>query len=192
MSARIAVIPGDGVGLEVVPEAVQVLEHVNPELQFDYFDWGSQRYHELGAMRPEDGLDQLAGHDAVLLGSIGWPTVPDHISLWEGLMPLRKAFDLYVNLRPVNLLPGPRGPLADRGPADVDMLFIRENTEGEYSGAGGSVHGAPGGSIQAIGDHEIAVEVPVFTSWAIERCARYAFEQANARSGKLILSLIHI
>jgi tartrate dehydrogenase/decarboxylase / D-malate dehydrogenase len=188
MSVRIAVIPGDGVGLEVVPEGVRVLQKVNPNLQFDYFDWGSRRYHEVGAMRPEDGLDQLADYAAVLLGSIGWPTVPDHISLWEGLMPLRKVFDLYVNLRPVKLLPGLRGPLADRGPSDVDMLFVRENTEGEYSGAGGIVHGAPGpgGAIHTIGDHEIAVEVPVFTSWAIERCARYAFEQAVARSGRLI------
>jgi len=104
--------------------------------------------------------------------------VPDHVSLWGGLMPLRKSFELYVNLRPVRLLPGIKGPLADRGPAEIDMLFIRENTEGEYSGTGGFVHSDH--------DYGLAVEVPVFTRNGIARCARYAFEQARQRSGRLI------
>jgi tartrate dehydrogenase/decarboxylase / D-malate dehydrogenase len=170
--ARIAVIPGDGVGQEVVPEGVRVLSTVDPGLEFVELDWGSARWERTGAMMPADGLAQLREYDAVYLGSIGWPTVPDHVSLWGGLMPLRKAFELYVNLRPVRLLPGIKGPLADRGPAEIDMLFIRENTEGEYAGTGGFVHSDH--------DYGLAVEVPVFTRKGIARCARYAFEQARA------------
>ena len=178
MSARIAVIPGDGVGQEVVPEGVRVLSAVDPGIEFVELDWGSARWERTGAMMPADGLAQLREYDAVYLGSIGWPTVPDHVSLWGGLMPLRKSFELYVNLRPVRLLPGIRGPLADRGPAEIDMLFIRENTEGEYAGTGGFVHSDH--------DYGLAVEVPVFTRKGIARCARYAFEQARHRSGRLI------
>jgi tartrate dehydrogenase/decarboxylase/D-malate dehydrogenase len=175
---RIAVLPGDGVGQEVIPQGVRLLSVVNPELEFAEFDWGSDYYARTGRMMPEDGIALLSEFDAVYLGSVGWPTVPDHISLWQGLMPLRKSFELYANLRPVKLLPGIRGPLADRGPQDVDMLFIRENTEGEYAGAGGRVHaGHPG---------ELSVEVPVFTRQAIARCAQYAFGHAQRRSGKLI------
>ena len=143
MSQQIAVIAGDGVGREVIPAGVRILSHLRPDLEFVEFDWGSDRYLRTGAMMPDDALDTLARHDAVYLGAIGWPTVPDHVSLWGCLMPIRKSFELYVNLRPARLLPGIRGPLAGRGPKDVDMLFIRENTEGEYSGIGGSVQTRP-------------------------------------------------
>ncbi len=178
MSQQIAVIAGDGVGREVIPAGIRVLSQLRPDLEFVELDWGSERYLRTGAMMPEDALDTLARHDAVYLGAIGWPDVPDHVSLWGCLMPIRKAFELYVNLRPAKLLPGIRGPLAERGPRDVDMLFIRENTEGEYSGTGGFVHaGHP---------YEMAVEGPVFTRLGVERCARYAFERARERSKRLI------
>src|SRR2546427_152280 len=128
-------------------------------------------------MMPPDALATLAKFDAIYLGAIGWPTVPDHVSLWGCLLPIRKTFDQYVNLRPVRLPPGVRSPLADRRPDEVDMLFIRENTEGEYSGTGGRVHvGTPA---------EVAVEVPVFTRRAIERCARYALDRARGGSRPL-------
>ncbi len=178
MGRRIAVIPGDGVGQEVVPQGLKVLSAVDAGLEFTELDWGSQRYERTGAMMPDDALDILAGFDAIYLGAIGWPTVPDHVSLWGCLLPIRKTFEQYVNLRPVRLPPGIRSPLAGRGPADVDMLFIRENTEGEYSGTGGRVHaGHP---------QEVAVEVPVFTRMGIRRAARFAFERARERSRRLI------
>jgi tartrate dehydrogenase/decarboxylase / D-malate dehydrogenase len=175
---RIAVIEGDGVGKEVVPEGVKVLRAAAADLEFDKFDWGSERYLGTGRMMPEDALSTLQRYDAIYLGACGWPSVPDHVSLWGLLLPIRKAFEQYVNLRPVRCLPGIASPLAGRGPADVDMLFIRENTEGEYSGTGGRVHaGHPG---------ELAVEVPVFTRHAIARCARYAFARAMERKRRLI------
>ncbi|HEY8641420.1 MAG TPA: tartrate dehydrogenase [Candidatus Dormibacteraeota bacterium] len=178
MAARIAVIPGDGVGKEVVPEGLKVLAAVDGSLEIRELDWGSDRYGRTGEMMPADALQTLAGFDAIYLGAIGWPTVPDHVSLWGCLLPIRKAFEQYVNLRPVRLPPGLRSPLAGRGPKDIDMLFIRENTEGEYSGTGGRVHvGHP---------QEIAVETPVFTRHAIARCAAYAFERAQERSHRLV------
>src|SRR5437868_14446899 len=129
-------------------------------------------------MMPDKGLEVLRAFDAIYLGAIGWPTVPDHISLWGLLLPIRKRFEQYVNLRPVRLLPGSTSPLLGRGSADIDMLFVRENTEGEYSGAGGRVHiGTP---------NEVAVEVPVFSRMAIERVIRYAFERARERRHHLV------
>ena len=122
---RIAVIAGDGVGKEVVPEGVKVLRAATAGLQFDDYDWSSDHYLRTGRMMPEDALATLAGYDAIYLGACGWPTVPDHVSLWGLLLPIRKAFEQYVNLRPVRCLPGIPSPLAGRGPADVDMLFIR-------------------------------------------------------------------
>lgn len=178
MSKRIAVIPGDGVGTEVVPEGLKVLGSLGLDLDFDELPWGCEHYQRTGRMMPADALDTLAGYDAIYLGAIGWPTVPDHVSLWGCLLPIRKTFEQCVNLRPVRLPPGIRSPLAGRGPEDVDMLFIRENTEGEYSGTGGRVHVGT--------DAELAVEVPVFTRRAIARCAGYAFEQAGERRGRLI------
>jgi tartrate dehydrogenase/decarboxylase/D-malate dehydrogenase len=178
MSHRIAVIPGDGVGREVVPEGVKVMRSLGVPLDFEELPWGCEFHARTGRMMPEDALAVLAGFDAIYLGAIGWPTVPDHVSLWECLLPIRKTFEQYVNLRPVRLPPGIRGPLAGRGPEDVDMLFVRENTEGEYSGTGGRVHVGT--------EAELAVEVPVFTRRAIERCARYAFERARERRGRLV------
>jgi tartrate dehydrogenase/decarboxylase / D-malate dehydrogenase len=178
MSHRIAVIPGDGVGKEVVPVGLDVLRALDVPFTFDELPWGCDFRARTGRMMPEDALATLAAYDAIYLGAVGWPTVPDHVSLWECLLPIRKTFEQYVNLRPVRLPPGIRGPLAGRGSADVDMLFIRENTEGEYSGTGGRVHVGT--------EAELAVEVPVFTRRAIERCARYAFARARERSGRLV------
>ena len=178
MSHRIAVIPGDGVGKEVVPAGLEVMRALGVPLTFDELPWGCDFHARTGRMMPDDGLATLAGYDAIYLGAIGWPTVPDHVSLWECLLPIRKTFEQYVNLRPVRLPPGVRSPLDGRGPDDVDMLFVRENTEGEYSGTGGRVHVGT--------DAEVAVEVPVFTRRAVERCARYAFERARERRGRLI------
>ena len=175
---RIAVIAGDGVGKEVIPEGIKVMEAAAAGLQFEYFPWGSQYFERAGRMMPEDALVTLQAYDAIYLGACGWPTVPDHISLWGLLLPIRKTFEQYVNVRPVRCLPGIKSPLAGRGAADVDMLFIRENTEGEYSGTGGRVHiGGPA---------EVAVEVPVFTRSAIERCARFAFQMSMERKRHLI------
>ena len=175
---RIAVIAGDGVGKEVVPEGIKVMEVALPGLSFELFGWGSDHFQKTGRMMPEDALETLQGFDAIYLGACGWPTIPDHVSLWGLLLPIRKAFEQYVNLRPVRCYPGIKSPLAGRGVRDVDMLFIRENTEGEYSGAGGRVH---------VGHAtEVAVEVPVFSRHAIERCARYAFERAMERKKRLV------
>jgi tartrate dehydrogenase/decarboxylase/D-malate dehydrogenase len=175
---RIAVIAGDGVGKEVIPEGIKVMEAATAVLQFEPFPWGSEYYEKTGRMMPDDSLATLQAYDAIYLGACGWPTVPDHISLWGLLLPIRKGFEQYVNLRPVRCLPGIKSPLAGRGPSDVDMVFIRENTEGEYSGTGGRVHAGHA--------TEVAVEVPVFTRSAIERCARYAFERAMERKKRLV------
>jgi tartrate dehydrogenase/decarboxylase / D-malate dehydrogenase len=173
----IAVIAGDGVGKEVIPAGLRVLEAVT-SLDVQMLPWGAEYYVKTGAMMPGNALSRLDDYDAIYLGAVGWPTVPDHITLWGLLLPIRKAFQLYVNLRPVKLPPGVACPLAGRGPDDIDMVFIRENTEGEYSGTGGRVHvGTP---------YEVAVEAPVFTRLAVERVARYALDQARARSGSLI------
>src|SRR5487761_788275 len=175
--AAIAVIPGDGVGKEVIPAGLRVLETVT-SLNVEVLPWGAEHYEKTGAMMPSDALSRLDSFDAIYLGAVGWPTVPDHASLWGLLLPIRKAFELYVNLRPVKLFPGVRGPLADRGPDDIDMLFVRENTEGEYSGTGGRVHvGTP---------IEVAVEAPIFTRAAVERVVRYAFARACERSRTLV------
>jgi tartrate dehydrogenase/decarboxylase/D-malate dehydrogenase len=178
MSRRIAVIPGDGVGKEVVPEGIKVIRRTGADLEFEELPWGCDFYAKTGRMMPEDALRTLAGYDAIYLGAIGWPTVPDHVSLWECLLPIRKTFEQYINLRPVRLPPGISSPLSGRGPDDIDMLFVRENTEGEYSGTGGFVHVGTAA--------ELAVEVPVFTKRAVERCARYAFERARERSRRLV------
>ena len=175
---KIAVIAGDGVGKEVIPEGIKVMEVALPGLGFELFEWGSGHFAKTGRMMPEGALETLQRYDAIYLGACGWPTIPDHISLWGLLLPIRKAFEQYINLRPVRCLPGIKSPLAGRGPHDVDMLFIRENTEGEYSGAGGRIHvGHP---------TEVAVEVPVFSRHAIERCARYAFQRAGERKKRLV------
>src|ERR671935_415700 len=176
--ARVAVIAGDGVGKEVIPVGIEVVQAVTRGIEFEELPWGCEFYERSGRMMPADGMQTLARFDAIYLGAIGWPTVPDHLSLWGLLLPIRKTFEQYVNVRPVRLLPGLRTPLAGRGPEDIDMLFLRENTEGEYSGTGGRVHAGT--------DLELAVEVPVFTRRAIERVARYALERARERRKQLI------
>ncbi|MCS7235907.1 MAG: tartrate dehydrogenase [Armatimonadota bacterium] len=178
---RVAVIPGDGIGQEVVPEGVRVLQAAARRFGFQVqtveFPWGCGYYLEHGAMMPPDGLQQLRSFDAILLGAVGDPRVPDHVSLWGLLLRIRKGFDLYVNLRPVRLLEGVPGPLAGRGPGDVDMLFVRENTEGEYAGVGGRVaEGTP---------EEVALQTSVYTRRGTERILRYAFELARKRRRRL-------
>src|SRR3989442_10849690 len=141
MRHRIAVVPGDGIGKEVVPEGKRVLDAAGRRFGFDFewttFDWSCDRFTETGRMMPEDGLDQLRQFESIFLGAVGFPGVPDHVSLWGLLIPIRRGFRQYINLRPVRLLKGARSPLAGRGPADIDMVIVRENNEGEYSEIGG-------------------------------------------------------
>jgi len=176
---NIAVIPGDGIGKEVVAEGVKALKtvaEVHGGLNFllDDFPWGCEYYLRMGEMMPKNALDILSGYDAILFGAVGSPSVPDHISLWGLLLPIRKAFDQYVNLRPIKLLPGVPCPLKDKGPEDIDFVVVRENTEGEYSGAGGRLHvGTP---------YEVAVQTGIFTRHATERVIRYAFRLARERN----------
>jgi tartrate dehydrogenase/decarboxylase/D-malate dehydrogenase len=179
---RLAVIPGDGVGREVIPEGLRVLRRAGEvtgrfTIETRDFPWSCEYYLETGSMMPADGLSQLADSDAVYLGAVGFPGVPDHVSLWGLLLPIRQGFDQYVNLRPVQVLEGIPGPLRDTGPDDVDILCIRENTEGEYSGLGGRFHvGQP---------EESAVQTSMFTRRGVERIARYAFERARERRRRL-------
>jgi tartrate dehydrogenase/decarboxylase/D-malate dehydrogenase len=175
----IATIAGDGIGVPVTEAALQVLERIAGRhgfaLSFTTFDWSCSYFVKHGRMMPDDGINQLRPFDAILLGAVGWPqTVPDSVSLHGLLLPIRKAFEQYANVRPHRLLPGVDGPLrAD----NFDILCIRENTEGEYSGAGGRLHvGTP---------LEVAVETSIFTRTGVERILRYAFEQARMRRGKL-------
>jgi tartrate dehydrogenase/decarboxylase/D-malate dehydrogenase len=184
MAHRIAVIPGDGIGKEVVPEGMRVLEAAGRRFGFDLewttFDWSCERYAKIGSMMPEDGLEQLRKFEAIFLGAVGFPGVPDHVSLWGLLIPIRRGFQQYVNLRPVRLLPGVRSPLAGRTSADIDMVIVRENNEGEYSEIGGRLYrGTP---------EELAVQVAMFTRKGCDRVIRYAFEQAMKRKGKHLTS----
>ena len=178
---EIGVIGGDGIGPEVVRAGMLVLEAAagdDPSLELDFteFPWGCQYYLEHGRMMPEDGLDTLAACDEIYLGAVGWPTVPDHLSLWGLLLPIRRTFDQYVNLRPARLLRGVKSPLAE--PNDLDITVVRENTEGEYSDSGGRVYkGTP---------YEIAVQESIFTRRGVERIIRYAFEEAKGRRGLLV------
>src|SRR5216684_4512359 len=144
-SHRIAVIPGDGIGKEVIPEGLRVLDKASSkfgiDLKLDHFDWSCDYYQKHGAMMPEDWKEQIGRHDALFFGAVGWPaTVPDHVSLWGMLIKFRRDFDQYVNLRPCRLMPGIRTPLADRKPGDIDFFVVRENTEGEYSSVGGRMY----------------------------------------------------
>ncbi len=177
MSHRVAVLAGDGVGPEVVGEARKALDALGLPIDWAELPWGSAWYHEHGRMMPEDWEGELDGFQAVLLGAIGDPSVPDHVSLWGSILELRQRLDLWANLRPCRLLPGIPGPLAGRGPDDFDILFVRENTEGEYAGVGGRAHrGLP---------TEVALETSVFTRAGVERVVRLAFECAAQRRGLL-------
>ena len=176
---RIAVIPGDGIGREVIPQALEALDSLAARgdfaLRFDTFDWSCERYAATGAMMPADGLDLIAGHDAILLGAVGWPGVPDHVSLWGLLIPIRRHFRQYVNLRPIRVMPGLPGPL--RSSDGVDFVVVRENVEGEYSEIGGRINrGFP---------DEMAVQEAVFTRAGVTRIVDYAFELAARRRGTL-------
>jgi len=184
MTHRIAVIPGDGIGREVVPEGIRVLEAAGRRFGFDFewthFDWSCEVYTKTGRMMPEDGLDRLRVFDAIFLGAVGFPGVPDHVSLWGLLIPIRRAFRQYVNLRPVRLLPGVRSPLVGRKPGEIDLVIVRENNEGEYSEIGGRLYrGTP---------EELAVQQSVFTKKGVDRVMRYAFELAMARPARHVTS----
>jgi tartrate dehydrogenase/decarboxylase / D-malate dehydrogenase len=175
MTHRIAVIPGDGAGPEVVAEARKAVDALGLDIEWNELPWGSAYFHETGAMMPADALDVARAHDAVLLGAVGDPSVPDHVSLWGLLLPLRQGLDLWANIRPARLLEGVPSPLA--GSPGVDMLFVRENTEGEYSGIGGRAHtGLP---------HEVGVETAVFTRVGVRRVVEHAFQLAEQRSRRL-------
>lgn len=181
---KVAVIPGDGIGKEVMPEGMRVLEAAGSKhgLQFQWqeFDWSCETYLKTGHMMPEDGIEQLRPFDAVYLGAAGFPTVPDHISLWGLLIPIRREFEQYINLRPVRLFDGVPCPLAGREPGDIDFYVVRENVEGEYSSIGG---------IQYEGtDDEIVVQQSMFTRRGTDRVLRYAFELAMTRATKRVSS----
>ncbi len=181
MTHDIALIPGDGIGREVVGEACRVLEKAGElwDFGFDWheFDWSCERYAETGRMMPEGGLDKLRQHDAIFLGAVGYPGVPDHVSLWGLLIPIRRSFRQYVNLRPVKLFEGLEGPLRNARPEDVNLVVVRENNEGEYSEVGGRIYrGTP---------DEMAVQEAIFTRRGVERVVRYAFGRAEERRGIL-------
>jgi len=183
---RIAVIPGDGIGKEVVPEGVRVLraaaEKFGFGLELTGFDFASADYYlQHGEMMPSDWFEQLRSFDALFFGAVGWPdVVPDHISLWGSLLQFRRRFDQYVALRPVKLLRGVASPLAGREPGEVDFLVVRENTEGEYSSIGGRIFEGT--------DRETVVQETVMTRTGVDRVLRYAFELAERRPRKKLTS----
>ena len=183
---KIAVIAGDGIGKETVPEGLRVLEaaarRFDLALHFDTFDFASCDYYaKHGEMMPEDWQDQVGGHDAIFFGAVGWPdTVPDHVSLWGSLIQFRRQFDQYVNLRPARLMPGVPSPLAGRKPGDIDFWIVRENTEGEYSSIGGKMF--PGT------EREVVMQETVMSRIGVDRVLRYAFDLAQKRPRKRLTS----
>ncbi len=181
---RVAVIPGDGIGQEVVPEGMRVLDAAARRYGFafhwDSFPWSCETYHATGRMMPVDGLDRIAGHDAIFLGAVGFPGVPDHISLWGLLIPIRRRFDQYINMRPVRVLDGMQPPLRDRGPADIDFVVVRENVEGEYSEVGGRLYAGT--------DDEMAMQESIFTRRGVDRVLDWAFELAATRPARHVTS----
>ena len=182
---KIAVVAGDGIGPEVLAEGIKVLEKVAEldggfKFEFTYFPWGCQYYLETGKMMPDDGIEQLSKFDAIYLGAVGYPGVPDHISLWDLLLKIRHEFDQYVNLRPVKLLNGAPCPLKDVDRKDIDMIVVRENSEGEYAGEGSWLfRGQP---------EEVVLQTGVFSRKGCERIIRYAYELAR-REGKKLTSI---
>jgi tartrate dehydrogenase/decarboxylase/D-malate dehydrogenase len=177
---KIAVIPGDGIGKEVMPEGMRVLEAAGArfgiDFQWDEFPWSCEYYKETGRMMPEDGLEQIRRHDAIYLGAVGFPGVPDHISLWGILIKIRRGFQQYANIRPVRLMPGVQSPLRGREPGDIDFIVVRENTEGEYSSSGGRHFEGT--------EFEVVLQESVFTRRGVDRILRYAFELARSRPKK--------
>jgi len=181
---KIAVIPGDGIGKEVMPEGLRVLEAAGKKHGIDFqwteFDWSCETYLKTGRMMPEDGIEQLRAFDAIYLGAVGFPTVADHVSLWGLLIPIRRAFDQYINLRPVRLFEGVPCPLVGKNAGDIDFYVVRENTEGEYSAIGG---------IQYEGtEHEVVAQQSVFTRRGVDRVVKYAYELAQSRDAKHLTS----
>lgn len=181
---KIATIAGDGIGTEVVPEGIRVLEAAGRkfgiEFAWDELPWSCDYYLKHGRMMPEDGLDQIRHHDAIFLGAVGFPTVPDHVSLWGLLIALRRGFQQYANIRPIRLMPGIESPLRGREAGDIDFIVVRENNEGEYSSLGGrSFEGT---------DQEFVLQTAVFTRRGVDRILRFAFELARTRAGKHVTS----
>jgi len=174
---RVAVIAGDGIGKEVVPQGIAAMEAAASRYGFAFqwreFDWSCETYAKTGRMMPEDGIGQLAPYDAIFLGAVGYPGIPDHISLWGLLIPLRRQFQQYINLRPVRLLDGVDTPLKNRKPGDIDFYVVRENNEGEYSEIGGRLFAGT--------ENEMAMQEAVFTRRGCDRVMRYAFELAKTR-----------
>ena len=182
---RVAVIPGDGIGKEVMPEGVRVLDAAARKFGFtltlDHFDWNCDRLVKSGEWMPENWKDLVGGHDAIYFGATGWPAqVPDHVSLWSSLIKFRRDFDQYVNLRPVKLMPGIPCPLAGRKPGDIDYYVIRENTEGEYSSVGGRMFEGT--------DREFVTQQSCFTRKGVDRIMRFAFELAVKRVRRHVTS----
>jgi len=174
---KIAVIPGDGIGKEVVPEGLRVLEAAGRRFGMNFtlthFDWSCETYIKTGKMMPDDGLEQLRPFDAIFLGAVGYPGVPDHVSLWGLLIPIRRSFQQYVNLRPVRLLKGVDSPLKNAQPGQIDFTVVRENNEGEYSDVGGRIFEGT--------EDELVMQQTIFTKRGVDRILRYAFELARTR-----------
>jgi tartrate dehydrogenase/decarboxylase/D-malate dehydrogenase len=181
---RIAVIPGDGIGKEVVPEGIRVLEAAGKrfgiQFQWEFFPWGCEHYLSYGEMMPADGLELLKVHGAIYLGAVGAPGVPDHVSLWGLLIPIRRSFRQYINLRPVRLLKGMESPLKNKKPHDIDLCVVRENNEGEYSNIGGKMYEGT--------DQEMVIQASIFTRKGVEKVIRFAFELAKKRSKRHLTS----
>ncbi|OCA81636.1 tartrate dehydrogenase [Bacillus sp. FJAT-27225] len=177
----IALLPGDGIGVDVVREGKKVLDTVSAlhgGLSFNYqeFDWSCEYYARHGKMMPHDGLDILKAFDTIFLGAVGYPGVPDHVSLWGLLLPIRRQFEQYINIRPIKLLKGIQSPLAGKTSEDLDFIVIRENNEGEYSSIGGRMYQGT--------DMDMAIQNSVFTKKGVERVLRYAFDVSQKRNGK--------
>ena len=183
-SFRIATIAGDGIGKEVVPQGIRVVDAAAKKagirFEWDAFPWSCEVFAATGKMMPDDGLAQIARHDAIFLGAVGWPSVPDHVSLWGLLIPIRRTFRQYVNLRPVRLMPGIASPLADRKPGDIDFWIVRENNEGEYSSIGGRLNEGT--------DDELVVQESVFTRRGVDRILKFAYQLARSRPKKHLTS----
>ena len=182
---KVAVIAGDGIGPEVLAEGIKVLDKVAEldgsfKIEYTHFPWGCEYYLEHGKMMDDDGMDKLKEYDAIYLGAVGFPGVPDHISLWDLLLRIRKGFDQYINIRPVKLLKGAPCPLKDVAREDIDMLFIRENSEGEYAGAGDWLFKGK--------ENEVVLQTGVFSRKGVERVIRYAYEVAK-KEGKTLSSI---
>ncbi len=176
---KIAAIPGDGIGKEVIPESIKVLNEVSEKcgfkLDFKTYDYSCEHYTLHGKMMPDDGIERLRDSDSIFLGAVGFPGVPDHISLWGLLVPIRRTFQQYVNLRPVKLLKGVESPL--KNPGEIDFYIVRENTEGEYSSIGGKLNEGT--------EHELVVQESIFTRRGVDRVMKFAFELASRRKNKL-------